>query len=192
MLTPDCASVPSRVPAPFPAGATRRMATVASAVPEASSTRRSTSRLGTPPVPRMSREARSRPASTQGSAGVHGTGWLSTSESFISPSLHGRDDLDLVAVAQQRGGPGTTRQHVAVERGGDAAGQSGQLGDGLGQGPAVGQLAGLAVQSDLDAHGDRSSPVNRWGVNGAHSGAGGWPARRAVTASAVTGDIRIP
>ena len=81
---------------------------------------------------------------------------------------------------------------IAVDGGGDAAGQVGHLGDRLGQGRAVGQFARLAVELDLDAHRDWSVPVNRWGVNGSHSGAGAWPASSATAASAVTGDIKMP
>ena len=47
---------------PRPAGSTRRTATVASAVPDASRTASRTSMLGMPPVPRMRREARVRPS----------------------------------------------------------------------------------------------------------------------------------
>ena len=67
MCTPAWRSVPSSDP--VPPGATRRMATVLTAVPEAASTRPSTSRLGTPPVPTMSRELSSRPPSSQVSPG---------------------------------------------------------------------------------------------------------------------------
>ena len=63
MCTPACCSVPSSDP--VPPGATRRMATVLTAVPDAASTRPSTSRLVTPPVPTMSRELSSRPPSSQ-------------------------------------------------------------------------------------------------------------------------------
>ncbi len=48
-------------------GATRRMATVVSSVPDATRARSSTSRLGAPPVPMISREPNFSPAMTSGS-----------------------------------------------------------------------------------------------------------------------------
>ena len=55
---------------PVAAGSTRRMATVVSSVPDAASARSSTSRLGAPPVPMMSRELIGSPAITNGSSMV--------------------------------------------------------------------------------------------------------------------------
>src|SRR5205823_13961269 len=131
ICTAASASIPSSEPAP--AGDTRRIATVVTAVPEASSTRLSTSRLGAPPVPTMSREPRVRPASTHGSpanwpagAAVGGPAAASfcTFVPVMSSSLHGRDDLDLVAAAEQPRRPGTARDDLAVDGGRDTAGQA--------------------------------------------------------------------
>ena len=55
---------------PEAAGSTRRIATVVSSVPDAASARSSTSRLGAPPVPMMSRELIASPAITNGSSMV--------------------------------------------------------------------------------------------------------------------------
>ena len=55
---------------PAAAGSTRRIATVVSSVPDATRARRSTSRLGAPPVPMISRDLKVRPASTNGSSMV--------------------------------------------------------------------------------------------------------------------------
>src|SRR5262245_12574915 len=106
------------------------MATVDSAVPDASSTARSTARLGTPPVPTISRDVRVWPASRQEPAvspGRPGSGAagprnvpLGICVAVMSSSLHRGDDLDLVAIAQDRAGPAPARQHLAVDRGGDA------------------------------------------------------------------------
>src|ERR1700677_2761010 len=176
------------------------MATVVSAVAEASSTCLSTSRLCTPPVPRMSRELSSWPASTHGSSPA--AVWLSRSASVTSSSLYGRDDLDLVAVSKQRHGPRTTRHDLTVDGGGDAGRGRRQPGDRLRHRGPAGQLSRLAVELYLDVHRDpppaadrwavRRSAVNRSGVNGSHSAAGRCPVRQATMASAVTGDIKMP
>ena len=44
-------------------------------------------------------------------------GRLSTSASLISTSLHGRDDLDLVTIAERRGSPRAARHHLTVDGG---------------------------------------------------------------------------
>src|SRR5580692_7612696 len=118
MRTPAWRSASSSEPAPSPAGETRRMATVVRSVPEAASTRRSTSRLGTPPVPRISRELSSWPASSHGFA--PSADRLTCPVSLMSSSLHGRDDLYLVAVPQQRDVPRATWHDVTVDGGRDA------------------------------------------------------------------------
>src|SRR3984957_21059015 len=118
MRTPAWRSTSSSVPAPGGAGEPRRIATVARAEPEASSARRSTSRLCTPPVPKISRELSSWPASVHGSEPAS---WrLSRSVSLTSTSLYGRDDLNLIAVGKQRDGPRAARHDVTVDGGGDA------------------------------------------------------------------------
>jgi hypothetical protein len=51
----------SRTPVP-PSASTRRIATVVSSVPDATSASSSTARLAAPPMPRVNREPNSRPA----------------------------------------------------------------------------------------------------------------------------------
>jgi len=113
----------------------------------------------------------------------------------MSTSLHGRHDLDLVAVPEWRGGPGAARHDLAVDGSRDAGRRRRQLRYGERDRAAVGQVARLAVEFHLNAH--RVPPAGaraakRPGPNGSHSGAGGWPVSQATIASAVTGDIRMP
>ncbi len=77
-----------------PPGATRRMATVVSSVPDAASARSSTSRLGAPPVPMISREPNFSPAMTRGSVMVQPP-WTAVSTSTWSPSASGVDSHSL-------------------------------------------------------------------------------------------------
>ena len=63
-------------------------------------------------------------------------------EDVNSPSLHGGNDLNLVAVTEECDGPRVARDDVAVDGGRDPAGQIGQLGDRLGHGRAVRQSRG--------------------------------------------------
>ena len=63
---PDTARRSARpAPSPRAAGSTRRMATVVSSVPDAARARSSTSRLGAPPVPMISRDVKLSPASDE-------------------------------------------------------------------------------------------------------------------------------
>src|SRR5579862_404752 len=105
---------------PVAAGSTRRIATVVSSVPEATSARSSTSRLGMPPVPMISREVNVSPARMNGS-------------SIGLASLHGGDDLDLIAIGQLRLGPGGPADDFAVDGRRDPGGRRGQQRDGFSQ-----------------------------------------------------------
>src|SRR3984957_9373184 len=182
------------------------MATVTAPVPDAAITRPSTSRLGAPPVPTMSRESSVRPPSSQdpGSSGwpfpVRPGAPFTISAPVISASLHRGDHLDLVAVPQRRPRPGAPRHDLPVDGRRDPAGlASGPARDLAGdrghQGVhrrAVGQLARFPVDGQPDAHQDLTPAVNRAGENGAHSARAGCPVSQAVTASAVTAESRIP
>src|SRR5215813_13041720 len=108
-------------------GSTRRIATVVSSVPEAVSARPSTSRLGAPPVPMISREPNFCPPSTSGSSASHSltsssqeraarSGWPT------SASLNRDKHLDLVPGFEPGRWPGCTAYHFAVDRHGDSRG----------------------------------------------------------------------
>ena len=71
-------------------------------------------------------------------------------------------------------------------------GAAGQLGDGLRDRAAVGQVTRLAVECHRDAHRAPSPVRKRPGPNGSHSGAGARPVRQATAASAVAADIKMP
>src|ERR1700683_10181 len=103
-LIPRSASTSSTEP-PEP-GSSRRMATVVSSVPDAASARPSTSRLGAPPVPMISRDPNFSPAISSGS---------SVSISLTSTSLYGGEQFDLVAGRERHGRPGSTAHDLAVD-----------------------------------------------------------------------------
>src|SRR3984957_7602108 len=178
------------------------MATVTAPVPDAAITRPSTSRLGAPPVPTMSRESSVRPPSSQdpGSSGwpfpVRPGAPFTISAPVISASLHRGDHLDLVAVPQRRPRPGAPRHDLPVDGRRDPAGLAGGLaGDRGHQGihrRAVRHLARLAVDGQPDAHQHLTPAANRAGENGAHSAWAGCPGSQATTAAAVTAESRIP
>ena len=92
---------------PGRAGSIRRIATVVSSVPEASSAASITSRLGAPPVPMISREPNDRPA-------------MQSRSSPCSATLHRRDDLHPGALAEHGVGLPAPRHDLAVDGDRDA------------------------------------------------------------------------
>ncbi len=109
------------------AGETRRIATVHIAVCEAATTSSTTCMLGAPPVPRMSRDASSIPAMTNGSslADNRQPPWTAVSSSTAWPSrstnrpqLAARDDL----AVDGRGGAARARD-LAIEQFGERRGR---------------------------------------------------------------------
>src|ERR1051326_5935881 len=124
---------------------TRRTATVTISAPDASTARRVSSKSLYLPVPTISRERYSRPASTNGSF------WAVNA----SPAADELDDLDLIAVADRARRVVLGRNDVAVHLDGDPPPGERQLREQVRDGAAVADRSLFAVH-DRD---HRSFPV---------------------------------
>src|SRR4029453_10957413 len=120
---------------------TRRTATVMISAPAASVARRVSSNERYLPLPTMSRERYSRPATTKGST-------LVMMDSTASDEL---DDLDGVAVAERGGRVIRARNDGAVHLDGDAPRPERERRDHTRRGGSVRELAGLGVHRHLHA-----------------------------------------
>src|SRR6478735_5277493 len=109
---------------PGAATSIRRIATVVSSVPDASSAASITSRLGAPPVPMINRELNSLPAMISRSASL--VAWSVTA--CRSTTLHRRHDLHRGPLRQLDGRVLAPRDHLTVHGNGNAARSYGTLG----------------------------------------------------------------
>src|SRR5256885_9810665 len=96
----------SRTPEP-PSASARRIATVVSSVPDATSARSSTARLAAPPVPMINRDV-----------SLHGP--MTSGSSVISASLDRGEHVDARALGHRRGRPVAAADDDAVDRDSDA------------------------------------------------------------------------
>src|SRR5437868_5605226 len=115
---------------------TRRTATVTISAPEASIARRVSSKSLYLPVPTMSRERYSRPASTNGSFC-----WVMGA----SPATDELHDLDLIALADRPRAVLRRRQDVAVELDRDPSSAERELREKVGDGVALADRALFTV-----------------------------------------------
>src|SRR5439155_26381832 len=114
---------------------TRRTATVTISAPDASIARRVSAKDAYLPVPTISRERYSRPASTKGS--------------FMSPSPDEMDDLDPVALAERGERILGAWHHGAVHLDRDATRPEPERRDEIGDGRLRVERAGFVVHDDL-------------------------------------------
>src|SRR5262249_34780153 len=120
---------------------TRRTATVTISAPDASTARRVSSNDRYLPVPTMSRERYSRPASVKVSL-----------VSIASPASHEVDHLDRVPVVKDRRAVLGARHDGAVHLHGDPARAEAERGDEIGDRRPGGHRAWLAIYLDDDLH----------------------------------------
>src|SRR5215207_5210590 len=133
-----------------PSTSTRRIATVVSSVPDATSASSSTARFAAPPVPRISREPNSRPAIVSFDSPVAP---LLPSEP-LSATLHRRHHFHPHAVGQ-RGLPFRSGQHRPVDRDRDALLAKAKAFQQRGDGRLFVHLDGFVV----DCHFHRLAPT---------------------------------
>src|SRR5699024_313516 len=137
-------SRPSPPPSPSPAPrrrSTLRMDPVVSAVPDAISASRSTAWLPAPPVPALTREPSSSPATTDAlSPAVGGPPAVGD-----AATLHRREEVHLRTGGQQRVVPAGARDHLAVDGHGHALGRQVEFADEGADGRALREGAALSI-----------------------------------------------
>src|ERR1700724_978702 len=143
--TPARRMVPIRDPSPV--ALTRRMATVVSWVPETARTLPRTSRDCAPPVPTISREDRSRPASCHDWAGGEGTPPFGLFILSLT-SLDRGHNLDHGSVGEPGVRPGAAGDDLAVDGYGDALRGRDELGHQVREGCAGRKIARISVDGE--------------------------------------------